>query len=168
MLQGYDALALSNRILDRWNAHERSITNKKINKLLFYCHGFALARLNTPLLKNHIEAWTHGPVVKSVYHAFKEFDHRPIGKLATAFDYVAGRPTVVWQEFESHGLEELFFNVCDYYSRWSADGLEHDSHAPGSPWAMVMNRPRYGPSSNRISNHSIRLYFQERFGNKIS
>ena len=168
MLKGYNALALSNHILSRWDAKQRGITNKKLNKVLFYCHGFSLARLDKPLLKNHIEAWAHGPVVKSVYHAFKQFEHRPINQLAHSFDYVQGHSSVVWQEFETYEEEDLFFRVCDYYCDWSADRLEHESHTIGSPWHKVRNVSGSASLSQRIPNHMIKVYFKERFGNKTN
>jgi uncharacterized phage-associated protein len=49
------------------------ITNLKLQKLLYYCQGFHLAMFEkTPLFGEKIFAWQYGPVVKEVYHNYKE------------------------------------------------------------------------------------------------
>lgn len=55
------------------------ITNLKLQKLLYYIQVWHLVNFNKrPLFKEEIEAWDLGPVVKEVYHDFKEFKHSPI------------------------------------------------------------------------------------------
>lgn len=48
------------------------ISNLKLQKLLYYAQGTFLAITNSPLFGDAIEAWMHGPVVPSVYHAYKK------------------------------------------------------------------------------------------------
>lgn len=50
-----------------------SITNLKLQKVLYYAQGWALAVLGKPLFDEEVEAWKYGPVVPSIYHAFKKF-----------------------------------------------------------------------------------------------
>lgn len=47
------------------------ITNMKLQKLLYYSQGYALAFLGRPLFSAPIENWDYGPVVSCVYHAYK-------------------------------------------------------------------------------------------------
>lgn len=39
----------------------------KLLKLLYYVQGYHLAMFNTPLFREKIQAWTHGPVVSEVW-----------------------------------------------------------------------------------------------------
>ncbi len=52
----------------------RGLTPLQINKLVYISHGWALGKLNRPLIDNRygqIEAWKYGPVVRSVYDRLK-------------------------------------------------------------------------------------------------
>jgi uncharacterized phage-associated protein len=55
-----------------------SITNLKLQKLLYYAQGAHLALYDGPLFPERIEAWTHGPVVPDVYHRYKLHSGEPI------------------------------------------------------------------------------------------
>lgn len=50
-----------------------SVCNLKLQKLLYYCQGFSLGITKQKLFADPIEAWDHGPVVRSVYHDYKHF-----------------------------------------------------------------------------------------------
>jgi uncharacterized phage-associated protein len=43
----------------------------RLQKLLYYCQGWALGLLDRPLFRQPLEAWTRGPVVAEVYERFK-------------------------------------------------------------------------------------------------
>ncbi|MBQ7262906.1 MAG: DUF4065 domain-containing protein [Synergistaceae bacterium] len=45
----------------------------KLQKLLYYCQGYALALTGKPLFPEPVEAWRYGPVVDSVYQAYKRY-----------------------------------------------------------------------------------------------
>lgn len=47
------------------------ISNLKLQKLLYYAQGYALAILNRPLFAENIEHWQHGPVVPCIYRTYK-------------------------------------------------------------------------------------------------
>jgi uncharacterized phage-associated protein len=55
-----------------------SISNLKLQKLLYYAQGANLALYDAPLFPEPIEAWTHGPVVPDVYHRYKQHGGEPI------------------------------------------------------------------------------------------
>lgn len=50
---------------------EVAITHLKLQKLLYYAQGYALALLGRPLFSESISNWDHGPVVDEAYHEFK-------------------------------------------------------------------------------------------------
>ena len=61
-------------------AHSKGdqISNLKLQKLLYYLQGFSLVVNNKPLFPEAIEAWTHGPVVASVYHKYSKYGNNHI------------------------------------------------------------------------------------------
>ena len=52
---------------------ESDMTPMKLQKLLYYCQGYALALTGGPLFAEPIVAWRYGPVVKSVYDEYKAY-----------------------------------------------------------------------------------------------
>lgn len=53
------------------------ITNKKLQKLLYYIDAWALVHYEGLILEE-FEAWVHGPVIPSIYREYKEFGYSPI------------------------------------------------------------------------------------------
>ena len=50
-----------------------TISNLKLQKLLYYVQGYYLAYFNKPLFNEKIEGWTLGPVVPVVYTEYKQY-----------------------------------------------------------------------------------------------
>ncbi|MFK5281891.1 Panacea domain-containing protein, partial [Lacticaseibacillus paracasei] len=65
------AMNAARYFLSKQDQEEPDISNLKLLKLLYYAQGTCLALLDRPLFSETIEAWRHGPVVPSVYQAFK-------------------------------------------------------------------------------------------------
>ena len=65
-------------LIGRWfaawaEAEDAEVSNLELQKLLYYAQGHHLAERGTPLFDDEIQAWSHGPVVKDVYHRLKHF-----------------------------------------------------------------------------------------------
>ena len=160
-----DARAIANFILDEFDAWECAISNKKINKLIYFAHGFSLLRFDKPLVKNHVEAWIHGPVFKVVYDAFKQFEFRPIDSRAADFNYVTGIEETVSYVDLSAGQRELTRKVVCHFVRFTADELEELTHSQFGPWAKVWNTPENERGlRNRIPNGDIEAHFKLKYG----
>src|SRR5271165_1232342 len=54
-----------------------TISNLKLQKLLYYVQGYHLAFYGSELFPDPIVAWQYGPVVEGVYHNFKRFGYGP-------------------------------------------------------------------------------------------
>ena len=161
----YDARKIANLVLDQLDATEFSISNKKINKLLFFIHGASIVRLGFGLVKNHFEAWDHGPVVNVVFQAFKGSGFGPIKSRANAFDYVSGRDEVLRYSDVSQEHRKFILRVATYYAKYSADELEAMTHEADSPWSAVRSTPSFERGiRDRIPDSLIQNYFQLRLG----
>jgi uncharacterized phage-associated protein len=159
-----DARAIANLILDEFDAIENSISNKKINKLIYFCHGFSLLRIGTPLVRNHAEAWVHGPVFRVVYDAFKQFDYRPITSRAQFFNFVTGLEEKVNYDTITSTQLELTKKVAGHFVRYSADDLEDMTHSQFGPWAKVWNTPESERGfRSRIPDEEIHAFFKKKY-----
>ena len=162
----HDARSIANLILDNFDAVRFEITNKKINKLIYFCHGFSLVRLDRELIRNHIEAWKHGPVVRVLYEEFRKFEHHPITARASFYDYSTLRNQTSSYENVTATEIELALKVSAHYVQFSADELEERTHRENSPWWRVKNMPPADRGMrDRIPNELILEDFVESFGN---
>jgi uncharacterized phage-associated protein len=116
------------------------VSNMKLQKLVYYAQGFSLALHNEPLFDDAIEAWTHGPVVPAVYHAYKGQGNGAI-EPPDEFDFGA----------YSEDEQALLDNVYAVYGQYSAAGLRALTHEE-PPWKNT-------PVGQAISQVSMREYF---------
>ncbi|MFO1033488.1 MAG: DUF4065 domain-containing protein [Hyphomicrobiales bacterium] len=160
-----DARAIANFILDEFDPLENEISNKKINKLIYFGHGFSMLRLQLPLITNHVEAWAHGPVVKVVYEAFKQFEFRPITARATCFNYLTDKEEVVSYDELTDSHRQLTRKVVQHFVRYSADDLEDMTHTQFGPWSKVWNTPVDARGlRSRIPDEEILHFFKKKYG----
>lgn len=123
---------------------DESISNLKLQKLLYYAQGCVLAITGDPLFNDEIQAWEHGPVVPDIYHQYKEFGRNDI-EFDNDFDRSAISPQI------NDILEEVY-NEFGQYSAWKLRNMTHDE----TPWQETLK-------NNPISNESIKKYFKENY-----
>jgi len=124
MAARYSAIDIANWIvagIDR-DAGE-AITHLKLQKLVYYAQAWSLVLRGEPLFDEDFQAWAHGPVAESVFHAFKDCGWNAIGRPEKVPDLEAGD--------EAHLRE-----VIDAYGDMSAKQLERMTHAE-LPWLQA-------------------------------
>ena len=127
------------------------ITNKKLQKLLYYSQAWSMALTNKPLFKDKIEAWVHGPAIRSVYLEFRHHGFSPITKNDSSENIkkVAGET----KKF----LEEIW----RVYGKHDASYLELLTHNE-TPWKEARLGMCPSDSSNvEISLESMANYYSE-------
>lgn len=128
----YNAIDIAKKLIIRAvhaKQHE-TLTNMRLQKLLYYQQGYHLAVFNEPLFNEDIEAWMYGPVVPCVYELYKKNGDMGI------------MPHEGEMEVElSEDEENLFSKVFNAYSEYSAYGLMNMTHAE-TPWKSV--KPKKG------------------------
>lgn len=134
---------VANYFIWRVNEDEDSgdnITNLKLQKLVYYAQGFNLAWYGEPLFPEPIEAWTHGPVVRSLYFDYSSYGANPI---PTPVDF---DPASI--DSRTRQLLEEVYSVYGQYSAWGLRNLTHDE----PPWKDT-------PPNRVIPLESMRGYF---------
>lgn len=155
----YDAREVSNFILRLAKGQGRQLTQMSLLKILYYAHGWYLASFDTPLVKQPVEAWEHGPVVKVVRDAFKDFGKKPITAYAERVDLETGELVTLSSELADDD-ENFVRATFEAYVRYDALTLSDMTHARGSPWDKVWNATEaVGRLGLRIRNDEIRRYF---------
>lgn len=126
------------------NGSDESISNLKLQKLLYYAQGCVLALTGKPLFEDEIQAWTHGPVVPNIYRKYKEngscginydgcFDYKKIDKATESI------------------LEEVY-EEFGQFSAWKLRNMTHEE----KPWQETAK-------NGVISTDSIKKYFEENY-----
>lgn len=117
----YKALDIANKIISKTDLeHGDTISNLKLQKMMYYQQGFHLAYFGTPLFDEDIVAWQYGPVVPSVYQEYKSFESNSISTSKEGISL-------------SDDEGELFNNVYEEYNQFSAVALMKMTHEE-SPW----------------------------------
>ncbi|MFJ5487649.1 Panacea domain-containing protein [Hansschlegelia beijingensis] len=61
-----------------------AITHLKLQKMVYFAQAYYLANFNKALFSEDIQAWAHGPVVPSLFEAYKNCSWNAIGPVAPA------------------------------------------------------------------------------------
>jgi len=136
------AIAIANYFIKKANERGESISNLKVQKLLYFAQGWKLAFSGTPLFRDRIEAWRLGPVVPDVYHVFKVFGKNSIPTSPNHFPV---------EEQDIPLLDEIY----RVYGHISAEGLVKLAHDPGTPWKTIYEED----IPNVISDTLTQSYF---------
>jgi uncharacterized phage-associated protein len=155
----YDARAVANFFLDLAEARRLTLTQIAILKLLYFAHGWYLAIEGQPLISQEFEAWKHGPVVKVVRDAFKNYEAAPITERARKLNILTGARTLVEPDL-THADGAFIRKIFDAYHVYDAWELSDMTHEVGSPWDQIWNSANpIGRLALRIKNEDIRAYF---------
>lgn len=141
----YSALDVSKYIIKRCNENGYTISNLKLQKILYFVQAEFLVCIGRVCFPENIQAWDFGPVVSEVYHRYKVYGSANI-------PYVRiGDETKILS-----GDRELMDGIIDECSQYSASRLVEITHNQ-DPW-----RNAYRPyMDNVITPQSIKKYFEE-------
>jgi len=149
------AAKITDYLIDKSLKEGNPVTNKRLQKLLYYIQAWHLAINKEPLFNDKIEAWIHGPAIRSVYETYKSYVAKPIDKV---------RNSNIAQEL---GIETTRFidRIVNAYSKYDTATLEYMTHAE-DPWQKARKGLEINESSNNeITQESMRDYYSERLVN---
>ena len=137
----YNAIDIAKKIICKTDVeHGDTLSNLKLQKLLYYMQGFHLAFFDEPFFNESIEAWTYGPVVPVVFQEFKKYKKRSINPDNYHDDLVL-----------TDDEQQMFDMVYSEYNRYSAVALMNMTHTEG-PWK------NHG-IGDVITNEELRAFF---------
>src|SRR3989344_4790521 len=71
-------LLLSEYFISKNKKENLGLSNKKLQKLLYYAQAWSLVLKDNKIFDDKIEAWVHGPAIPLVYATFKDFGFKDI------------------------------------------------------------------------------------------
>lgn len=162
-MEVFSPKAVANHILLLAKQEGVDVSPMKLQKIVYYAHGWHLAIRKAPLLNTTVEAWQYGPVIPDLYHTFKEFGNSPIEGLASTYE-LAGtvlreiNPTIPSVEVSSIRIIE---RVWELYKGWTAVELSTATHQPGTPWYEVWKKMEPKLKGTDIPNDLIQSHFED-------
>lgn len=143
----YDALTIAKWFVAWAESNDADLSNLKLQKLLYYAQGYYLAISGQRLFGDEVQAWSHGPVVPDVYHAFK---HCGSGDVSLADEDDFDWPMV------DDETTQFLIDIWEKFGGFAAWRLRNMTHAE-TPWKEHFED---GRRHIEIPPDSMRVYFQ--------
>ena len=131
-----------------------TISNLKLQKILYYIQGYFLAYFDKPLFEDKIVAWAYGPVVPSVYNEYKKYGNNslPVHEI-TQEEYHMFINNLSKNELGL--IQQVFETYIDYY----AYNLVNMTHSE-TPWNSALIDGK--ATGNEIDNDIIKFFFKSK------
>lgn len=126
----YSPKSIANYFLELASASGQGVSPMKLQKLVYYAHGWYAGHTGQPLIDEAIEAWPYGPVIPSLYHEFKQFGSAEINARAFEGAEQVSPPA-------DPALRQFLDNVWKQYGQFTGARLSEMTHALGSPWDVT-------------------------------
>jgi uncharacterized phage-associated protein len=123
-----DAVTVANRFIKLAKRDGKPLTNMQLQKLVYIAHGWSLALLGRPLIKDLVEAWQWGPVIPSLYHNLSKYGAGVIDQPIPTFSSSKLSPSE----------ESLIESVWNSYGPLSGPRLSAITHQSNTPWSRIL------------------------------
>mgnify|MGYP003293333056 CR=1 FL=1 len=127
-----NALEVAPYLIAKSNLAGDEITNKKLQKLLYYVKAWGVVYFTDGVIDDDFEAWVHGPVCPAVYHEFKDFGFNAINIFSNE-EEAQGAIDAFIKSCNCAEKRELIDAVFDKYAQLSSLQLELLTHQE-RPW----------------------------------
>lgn len=133
-----DTINVGNTILQRAFIENVDITPMKLQKLLYCLYKEYYKRTKRPLFGERFEAWKYGPVLPSIYAAFKQYGSNSIKNYARD---ASGKIYVVDMN-SSIDFWNSFYKVWELYKNVDGIVLSSYTHRADSAWRKAIDARR--------------------------
>jgi uncharacterized phage-associated protein len=140
-----DSLQIADYLLQKAAENGDDLTPMQLLKLVYLCHGWMLGLYGRQLVKDNIEAWAYGPVIRDLYKKVKDYRDKPISERLGN-----GEPQFDDQE------KQVMDQVYTQFGRMPGAMLSRLTHQQGSPWYATWH---LSGQNSIISNDMIEDYF---------
>lgn len=164
---GLDVTQVANYLLDNFDGNRFDITNLKINKIIYFLHGYFLARHRCYLIRNHFETWEYGPVVGTLYHSLKIYGNKPISDKISHLNYETGNMEYVSYQKLLNVFGDSIKTIASDLVAKSTWRLVDETHAAGEAWHVVRQSQSHPKRSTRIPDELIAEHYRNLIGGNI-
>ena len=159
----YRAAAVANYFLEKAWSENKTISPMKIQKLVYFAHGWHWVLTDKPLIDERVQAWTYGPVIQSLYHGFKEYGNSNITNLLfgtwkepDSHKIIFGFPRV---DSDDRPVIALLDRIWEVYGPLTAIQLSNMTHTEDGPWKSALSKRSPGERGVEIPPKEIKKYF---------
>lgn len=154
----YSANAIANYFLNKARDNGDSLNPIKLQKLVYYAHGWFLSITHKPLLNEYVEARRYGPVIASLYYEFRDFGISDIPRQALTHDIDNDKYYIENVSKEDTDTLDILNRVYQVYGQKTDIELANMTHVKDGPWYAAMEKA--GDMVNtHIDNDCLMEYF---------
>jgi uncharacterized phage-associated protein len=154
----YSAISIALAFTLKGIEERKFVTQMKLQKLVYFAHGVHLAKYNTPLINEQIEAWKYGPVVPDIYRYYKLYGSNLISDIGL----LPVNESALSIAFDKHAQDSINY-TWKVLKDIDPIVLSQWTHIKHSPWGEVF-QPNI--TNIPIDNDSIKNYFKLLIFNK--
>lgn len=121
-----DYRKLADYIIITCNKENKDISNLKLQKLIFYCQAYHIARYRERLIDNYFEAWKHGAVLPALYSQYSYLKYKNINK------YDEDEYNDIRNSFDEY-LPEFLDKIINKFGNMTANEIRELNHSE-KPW----------------------------------
>ena len=148
----HDARDVANKLIDYAIDEGVPLTPMQVQKLTYFCHAWMLGLYDEPLVKQNIEAWQYGPVIRDVYVSLRRYGRSPVTRLIKCRK----------EQYDKDEMS-LIREVWRKYGHLSGPHLSTLSHEEGTPWHGVWYDESMTDPKPIIPNSLIRRYYKDQW-----
>lgn len=123
----HDSRAVAKHFLGLAKSKGKELTPMQLIKLVYIAHGWMLGLYENQLIRDDIEAWQYGPVIRKLYNSIRKYGARPVSELNYDGD------SADLNKFEADVVRQVFEHYADY----TGVQLSKMTHQAGTPWAKT-------------------------------
>lgn len=140
----------------------RGVEHMKLQKLVYFAHGWWLTAYPQSFLNERPQIWKHGPLFISLYHVLKTFGGSPIAVAQSSNPFT--RPDEI--PAAENDIRALLGWIWQRYGHLSSFALSDMTHRPGTAWSRVAKERNFSvPRGLEISDEYIREEFLSKSAN---
>lgn len=149
------AIVVASQFIQLGLEQDKPVTPMKLQKLIYLAHGLHLAIHDSELINEGIEAWSYGPVIRSVYDAFKSWGNRPITEIPEIEFRIGGKVLRSHLDLLTDDEKDTIKLAWEIGGDLSGPQLSNWSHSVGSPWEKTYK----SGGNKKIRREVIKDYF---------
>jgi uncharacterized phage-associated protein len=142
------SMTVANRFLALAGERGDALTPMQLLKLVYIAHGWMLGLHGRPLIREEVEAWQYGPVIRQLYSEIRHFKSQPVtGQIKNGKGELDAQET------------DIIDQVYAVYGSKSGPALSRLTHQTGSPWHRVYEPGSFGDviPNDLIEDHYAQL-----------
>jgi uncharacterized phage-associated protein len=145
----HDSRTVANRFLELARERGDTLTPMQLLKLVYIAHGWTLGLYGRALIRDEVQAWQYGPVIRPLYNAVRSYG-------AGAITDTLSSPA--FDEMDANELD-VIDQVYDAYGSMTGPALSRLTHATGTPWQLAYCPGEFGTPipQDLIEDHYKRM-----------